>query len=502
MRIGTAYPIARDRVFTARHVGGDCNWCDAWVFWPTLCPEGRLHKNPELALRQFGNWCAGAGSAAGSGEPPSCFCGRVRAMRYDGGGQYDIVVLECPTPPTCSPTPYILTQSMPAAGGVWFSHGYPDLGKRTDGNSGPTWRERIDMHGTVSAPDNARLGLAVASDAKEKAGWCGLSGAPVFCGAWLYGMVVTSDPSRDNQLTALFLPHLLRGEENFRNAVAYPEPHVHFRAAIDYLNAVPALRSALSAELPSDLKEETSAIIDYLVRLPINELLNLLLRTKKQETAVSAAVNHLTSLLLPTFYGIEAAKVYAGRQDANMPIIALPYATAVSAELLMAAADRRAYQLALLAIDSNDAAVPQSSVCLPWLAESGRSGGAIDQAALEDDLAAGLALDSESALIDETVQKYDEHLAERCTWLRVAQHSFSREDKRNTVKNWLAQRQEEGSPGYYWLLSADDVDTRVRALADYLKIHYSQIAVLSLASDAERFIQENKQLSLLPKFLK
>ncbi len=223
MGIGTAYPIARDRILTARHV---------------LAAKGETIDLSKIELTWF--------------HLPKIDGKRIRAdpqkvkIAWDGGDTgWDAVILECPFPEGVSLSSDLLSRGRPETDARWQSLGFAATGEREEG------REPQPLKGAVYAcADKDRVFHLGIDDAAAFADdWKGASGSPVFVGNRIMGIIVRNiPPFEGRRIEAIPMFRLLQTPE-FRNAVGLPERD---RIAID-----PA---RFQAKIVAILKRESSVL--------------------------------------------------------------------------------------------------------------------------------------------------------------------------------------------------------------------------------------------------
>jgi len=218
--IGTGYPITKDLVLTARHVvlfeGRDPN-VPISIEWPDLKDNtGKL-------------------------------CSSIVSEIIEFGEQYDIALLKCDIPPKAHNSLPYLTQQFPKAHEKWESLGYPRIGK----DEGV--RNKVSVLGKFHPSDNThQIQLTSESDAIEKEGWCGISGAPVFNGNTLYAVISKTPTERKECFTAVLIPWLINNLPTFSSAIGFSEKK--------------ALPPSLSINV-DHLPRPTTALIDRTTKL-------------------------------------------------------------------------------------------------------------------------------------------------------------------------------------------------------------------------------------------
>lgn len=180
--IGTGYLIAKDLIVTARHVVVFAER-DNDIQITIECPDLKdTHGDP--------------------------FTSKVTEIVFGEGDDYDIAILKCNPVPQIDISLVQLAQHFPVAHEQWSGFGYPQIGKNEETGA----RKKVSVLGKFHPPDKANheINLTSESDALEKEGWCGLSGAPVFHGDTLYAVISATPRSRDECFTAVLIPWLLK----------------------------------------------------------------------------------------------------------------------------------------------------------------------------------------------------------------------------------------------------------------------------------------------------
>lgn len=184
--IGTGYPVGNDLVLTARHVvvfAARDNMIPISVEWPDF---GYADTNAEIV--------------------------------FDGGEECDIAVLRCRIPPQVNLPALLLARRFPVPHEEWASFGYPRMGK--DSNEEGV-RDKVSALGKFHPPDviSHKISLTSESDAIEKEGWCGISGAPVFQGGLIYGVISSTPTNRNECFKAVLIPWLVNNDLLFKQCL-------------------------------------------------------------------------------------------------------------------------------------------------------------------------------------------------------------------------------------------------------------------------------------------
>lgn len=192
VRIGTGYPVAGDRVLVARHV---------------VAEDGEEIDLTQIELTFFRH------------RQPDKKRTRVVPSRcaWDGGGTtaWDAVIFECTFPECFDISKVGLCNYRPRTDEKWESEGFPETGQLQDR------REPQPLKGTTHqcADDAKTFHLVVDGAAMSAEAWAGASGAPVFVGQRILGLITeTRDAYGGNRILAIPMFRLLEIPE-FRDAL-------------------------------------------------------------------------------------------------------------------------------------------------------------------------------------------------------------------------------------------------------------------------------------------
>lgn len=462
--IGTGYPIAKNRIITARHV----------VYFD----ERDYEKPITVEWPDLGHQCLKA------------------KVIYDGGEQCDIAVLECDTPPQSHVSPLILSSRFPQAHESWEGFGYPRLGRAEDAT-----RNKISALGKFHAPDRVshRISLTSKSDAIDKPDWGGISGAPAFQGNVLYAVISSTPMNRNECFTAVSIPHLMKCEV-FRKAVGLNELENDFHEAITYISSVTTARKLLYihiSEVDPTVKESSADLVTWLVKYPIPDLIKLIHNLQQKHTNFFPEFRQLLRLLLPSVFGFDVVSGLRNiRGNPVEQIIRLPYATDISAEMLMAACDKRPVELKVVE-EEHGLTTATGKYRLPLAPESGVDDGVQKQSDIDFDLYNRFCvgeLNPEAMHIG-----IDEHLY-KINPQRQRRRARGQTDKQLLVKGWLQREVDKNKPGYYWLFELgeyQEVNAAIEQFAKELSQRYPQILPLSLEDNVTKENHEYDLFDLL-----
>lgn len=457
--VGTGYPIGKDLVLTARHV--------VFPHWPDT-------QKVEIEWPDLNHTVA------------------VTGVAFDGGDSCDIAILQCETPPQAHVSPLLLARQLPNPHDTWEGYGYPRIGK--DETAGSV-REKISALGKFHPPDanSHKISLTSESDAIEKVGWRGISGAPVFHGKTLYAVITSTPTNRKECFTAVLIPHLLAHNPQFREKAGIDQIEQGFSTAIACLQQTPEARKALWREISKqsgEVVDSANSIIAYLVKLPIDQLIALVHTAQRgaKHSAVFAELKQLLHVVLPSLYGFDCvSSIRASKGKISAGILAIPYATDISAETLMAGVDRRPVDFMVCELD-HGRQVRAGKYRLPFPPESGPHDGCQSLDDIGDDLYGRLCGGAELASMRIAI---DEHLFKLNP--RKQQRAYSLPDKKKLVRAWLENEARQQRPGFYWLFRFGDDESeneKLKAFASELKTSYPHITQLALDGDVDRELEE------------
>ena len=470
--IGTGYPISKDLVLTARHVvifTARDDKIPISIEWPDLKEDQGLLCKTE-----------------------------VTEIVYESE-QYDIAVLKCRVPPQAHISPLLLSRRFPVEHELWVTFGYPRLGKDENAHT----REKISALGRFHPPDtdNHKISLTSESDAVEKSGWCGISGAPVFQSTDLYAVIIETPENRGECFTAVSIPYLLKHDQLFFKIVGLDRLELGFSSAIAYLhNHSQPMQQALLIQIGKISKEVESspqAIIRYLVNLPIPKLIGIIHETQQTTPSIRQTLRQLISLLLPSLYDFDCvSQIRASKGNGSVKVLKIPYATDVSAEILMASADKRPTDFKVIDL-GNRKQLRAKNYRLPHPPEAGPDNGRQQHKDRLDDLCSRFA-DRKTA--DNIPCEIDAHLFARIA--SQQQQDYSDNDKKILLQRTLMRDAKVKRPSYYWLWNTPKKEDKLEAeylqkLVEELKTDYPQIVFLSLEHNVQKVADEEDLFVLL-----
>lgn len=493
--IGTAYPIGKGIVITARH-----------VLYPEQVEHGAM---PKLIWKKSDE------------EEP--YHQSVASKIIFEDERFDIALLACEVPKTVE-NKVILSSRFPDSDEGWESFGFPKGGKKAG--------ERIKKpaKGQCFSPDHDSYIQELKSDgnADDFTLWKGMSGAPVFSNKtkMLIGILIRTpdrykvNPEKpeseykdtfNNRLIAASIPYLLKNGKcpAFKEAINIESDEGAYKKIEKTLRESLGLaQSAVWKEIAkneTNLAENAQDIVAYLVNLSIPDLIDLFDDAQQQntETSTRQQLASLLKLLLPTLYDPACvAQLSDTHTKDSTVVIELPYSTAVSAEILMSGVDGRELDLIFRKISSINSDLVAYPGCyrLALPAEKGATSPQQLFEDMEDDLIKRILGDDD---IDSIEIDIDEYL-----YQNIPQHSNqsrTREEKQKAVQRELQRRKKRGrnKASYYWIVMTNDQHKahRWNEVANILKKRYPEIRLLCLNNDFDQEEDEKDAFVRLPNVL-
>lgn len=338
----TGYPVAPGRVLTARHaVRPDGATGAIEVRWYNLTGEAR-------------KW-------------------RAARVVWEGTADNDAAVLECEFPEEFRATPYLISSTEPSNLFDWESAGFAAAGAKGEEVPPTSLNGKVLTAGSEPCRSGSfALGVEFPTGSAE--GWLGASGSPVFVGQRILGVVATAQrPFNGERLTATATCRLLH-DESFRKAIGYVEKWKHLedyraklvsalwdkrRAASKRGDDQQAVQDALKAgkclasEMKLDSRERwrddeafARAVVGRLLHERLEDLLPRLTATRRAlveagEVNSAEVAKKIAFLVMPAV--CDVGEVDPSDWLGSGPaLVRLPAATETLAEIILAAADRRA----------------------------------------------------------------------------------------------------------------------------------------------------------------
>jgi hypothetical protein len=318
-RLGTGYPVAKDRLLTARHV---------------VQETGKTVKTIEV--RWF----------CGDKEKESQWISATIEMCCQDV-EVDIAVLTSEFPQTAKGPFPILSAIQPGAKDLWQSWGYPAVGQKNEG-----LRQIIsaqgDLHETVSW--NKTIDLGVDYKVSQSGGWVGISGAPVVVNRCIVG-VITLCPNGFDQ-ARLYATSIKAAmvEDGFKQAVrindetvaerrdAWAQERSNFLLFLYENTAISSYIDQYNHQNPQEIFDQR--LIDFLINIEIACKKMEKGRHEHTHTMISDLCQHALDVSNSLVDEVIIDEILKQRQGIGLDI-RLSIATSSMAEIVMSAIDRR-----------------------------------------------------------------------------------------------------------------------------------------------------------------
>jgi hypothetical protein len=320
--IATGYPVAKNRILTARHA---------------LYPDGPEPHRIEVRWHHLTG-------AVRQWQP-------ARIVEWEGGDEFDVALIECEFPEEVDHWG-MLSEEKPSDTMHWCSEGFARAGKRDDGERRP-----VGMQGKVfSMADNAtefEAGDDYAVNHDKQ--WSGASGSPVFVGDKIIGVIVSCPENFDaRRLRATPLWRLLQ-RPGFCKAIGYDERKERLGWARGEIVSILSGSTAICEELANRLESVDGVtqhrddhLADWLLKLTLKRFLRVTKQVKsalfkKSEKLAVDGIRKIVNVVLPAVFNHGIVEwVRTCKSELNYATVSVPVATRTVAEIIMAGVDSRA----------------------------------------------------------------------------------------------------------------------------------------------------------------
>lgn len=326
--IGTAYPVAKDRIVTARHV----------LFPPNRDRnrpiEARWHHQP----RDVRRWIKI----------------KENDIKWDGGDHYDVAVIALSFPADTGPWGALAANGPRPSD--WESEGFPEAGLQEDDTRVATALGGR-VHRAAKTADFFALDLNVGTDHADL--WRGASGSPVMVDWMLMGVIVSCPPHFNaERLWAVPSCRLLE-DPDFCKAIGH-EPlttlYDSLKAHVAFLlMGSPSAMEGLERELPMPFdklsapgsKQQAERLATAMFGLRLEQLIPAIRKAhvemckSHQGEAADAIADAANAILPAVFDRADVQTVQSRLFDGEVVLMDVPVATPTVAEILMASAEGR-----------------------------------------------------------------------------------------------------------------------------------------------------------------
>jgi len=472
-KIGTGYPVAKDRILTARHV----------LFPPNRDPDKPIEIRWHYQQGEHRDW-----------RPID-----ENNVLWPGDDNCDAAVIACPFPPDAKPWGTLAIESPQPA--EWESEGFPDVGKWDDGSRVATAMQGR-MHRMAKAASFFALDLNAGPNRDELLK--GASGSPVMSEWKLLGVIVECPPHFDaKRLWAVPSCRLLEIPEFCTAIGRTPQT-----AALDLLKeqvilelsdskegkeAMEALESVTirGGGLASRESEKNwaSRLVDAMLGLELEHLVPVLRRahrdlSTKRKFAAANAVANVSNAILPAVFDRAIVHTLQSRMfDGALALVDLPAATRTVAEIIMAGAEGR--PACFCKADSGNT---------PPVATYG----------LKEPPTAGI--DSDWKLWTKNIER---SIAEKYAIYSEDDSRLSEDQRREMIADWLDFEAEEQRTRYlaFQFNSEDDRKKAMNALMELKRRYLAMnrdltLVLLDLSTEGSRIVQERRLFRPFEEILK
>ena len=351
--IGTGYPVAKDRILTARHV---------------LFPKNR-NKTRKIEIRWFH-----LSGPAKKWDPIDDSC-----IIEESYNDLDVAIINHPFPEQVDNWG-ILSEDKPSDHVDWVSQGFASAGK-LEGDV----QEPVDLKGnTYSMADTqTSFKLGVDDKVQEEKQWKGASGSPVFVNGVILGVIISCPPNFDGNRFRATPTWKLLEQDGFRKAIGYDERNDTLKNVKSRLEMVLAISDKAQKELSEQMGSTVSGgnigvktLAEELLHAPLERLLKACKASANKmcaegEKQALFVIREVINEMLPVMFGegvIERVKAY--KAAANATLISLPINTHTAAEVIMSGFDKRKTSFKELLPNF---ILPEGKYALPLLPEGGNN---------------------------------------------------------------------------------------------------------------------------------
>lgn len=412
-------------------------------------------------------------------------------IRFKGEGDDDLLVISCKTPAEAPELPRILTESLHKGGEAWNSYGFARARRLVNENNA------LDVQGKLLPPNphKAEVALDGYTEIRPIEDWKGISGAPIFIGDFMVGIIIEKEVGQDRRLYGLSTAYLLKTNKKFREALGFVDRTFDLHESTQLLKAN---ESELFKCLAENVKAECIGVrelLDHCTNLSGEELLGLTHKAQQQavkrgDIGVCTRLGLFLLNMLPNIADQAAVEnLQKSAKSISEYVVELPCATKITAEMVAAKAGERCIDFRSF---SQQSIIPKYALPLP--AEMGSE----EAQALFEGITeqfyngmGGVGLEKSAANTMQAVTHflYDEFIYDSLLSEPDELH------KVEVVQGYLEGREMDDEPSYYWLLELPregDEQSIMLSLASLLKQNYPQVLFIVLST--ERWLRRKETI--------
>lgn len=475
-KIGTAYPIAKGYIITAYHVFPELenekciDFSKAKVIW---------QRNDEIK----------EGKEVPAGK-------EITGILYQSK-KYDVVIAACETPAETTSVVWASSDVRKR----WESIGFAKSGK--DQNLKQRLKDPAKGGFYTSQDDDWIQQLESKGNASDVELWRGMSGAPVFIENTSYlAAVIIETPRKDKEgkpvhedrLYSVSILYLLKNCESFNKAIQ----KIQLENKSSFFLKKTALHIEENSLMPlfknQSLDMATNEELAHSLSLmSIKDFLRLI--EKLQNTFDKPVeLGQLVCTLLPHIFDEGKANEIRASVGQQCSCIAIPYASDVAVEMLMAKADSRPTNWVLTSINKL-----QARFKLPLLPEDAGEKELLKQAAL-DDAYQSYGGDTQRLVASHiTHHLYQEEIGKKGNILEPEDE----QEKKDFISDILEDRSEEDRESYYFILDLKSLGSQseIHTFETALKQAYPHCVIVQCSTDREIRREENRSFNKLSQVL-
>lgn len=475
-KIGTTYPIAKGYIITAYHV------------FPELKNEKGVDFSKTKVIWQRNDEIK-EGKEAPEGK-------EITDVLYQSK-QYDVVIAACETP---SETVSVVWASSDIHK-RWESIGFAKSGQDQDLRQ--RFKDPAKGEFFTSQDDDWIQQLESKGNASNVELWRGMSGAPVFVDNTNYlAAIITETPRKskkgepvhEDRLYSTSIPYLLENCAKFKQVIQ--------KIQLENKNSFFLKKAALHLEENSlmplfknqDLSMGTSEELAHSLSLMSIKSFLRLIAELQSTSDKSAALGQLVCVLLPHIFDERKANEIRASVGQHCSCIAIPYASDVAVEMLMAKVDNRPTDWILTSINKL-----QARFKLPLLPEDAGEKELLKQAAL-DDAYKSYGGDTQRLIASHiTHHLYQEEIRKKGDVLEPEDE----QERKDFISDILEDRSEEGSESYYFILDLQSLGSQseIHTFETALKQAYPHCVIVQCTTDGKIRREENRSFNKLSQVL-